>query len=57
MRDFFAWLYECSTQEYLVIKQDIIKPDPLRLAYRDFIKQVINDVITQPESEAIDVIN
>ncbi len=48
LRDLYVWAYERSTQEYLAIKQDLAEPDPLRLAWRDFIKQTILEVITQP---------
>jgi Fic family protein len=51
LRDLYIWAYERSTQEYLVIKQDLAEPDPLRLAWRDFIKQTIREVITHPELE------
>lgn len=48
LRDLFLWAYERSTQEYLAIRQDLAEPDPLRLAWRDFIKQTIHGVITHP---------
>ena len=48
LRDLYVWAYERSTQEYLAIKQDLAEPDPLRLTWRDFIKQTIREVITQP---------
>ncbi len=51
LRDLYIWAYERSTQEYLAIKQDLAEPDPLRLAWRDFIKQTIREVITHPELE------
>ncbi len=51
LRDLYVWAYERSTQEYLAIKQDLAEPDPLRLAWRDFIKQTIREVITHPELE------
>jgi Fic family protein len=41
LRDLYVWAYERSTQEYLAIKQDLAEPDPLRLAWRDFIKQTL----------------
>jgi Fic family protein len=56
LRDLYVWAYERSTQEYLAIKQDLAEPDPLRLAYRDVIKQTIRQVVTHPEQESIDVI-
>ena len=48
LRDVYVWAYERSTQEYQAIKQDLAEPDPLRLAWRDFIKQTIRAIITQP---------
>ena len=53
LRDLYVWAYERSTQEYLAIKQDLAEPDPLRLAWRDFIKQTIREVITHPELEPL----
>lgn len=53
LRDLYVWAYERSTQEYLAIKQDLAEPDPLRLAWRDVIKQAIREVITHPELEPL----
>ena len=53
LRDLYVWAYERSTQEYLAIKQDLAEPDPLRLAWRDFIKQAIREVITQPRVDPL----
>ena len=53
LRDVYVWAYERSTQEYQAIKQDLAEPDPLRLAWRDFIKQTIRAVITQPELDPL----
>lgn len=49
LRDLYVWAYERSTQEYLAIKQDLVEPDPLRLAWRDLIKQTIREVVRHPE--------
>jgi hypothetical protein len=51
LRDLYVWAYERSTQEYLAIKQDMAEPDPLRLAWRDFIKQTLREVIIHPERD------
>lgn len=51
LRDLYLWAYERSTHEYLAIKQELAQPDPLRLAWRDLIKQTIRDVVTHPERE------
>lgn len=56
LRDLYVWAYERSTQEYLAIKQDLAEPDPLRLAWRDFIKQTIREVVTHPELEPLSCI-
>ncbi len=53
LRDLYVWAFERSTQEYLAIKQDLAEPDPLRLAWRDCIKQTIREVITHPEFEPL----
>ena len=56
LRDLYVWAYERSTQEYLAIKQDIAEPDPLRLAWRDFIKQTLHELIIQPELDPLSAI-
>lgn len=56
LRDLYVWAYERSTQEYLAIKQDLAEPDPLRLTWRDFIKQTIHLVVTSPEKDPYAVI-
>jgi len=55
LRDFYVWAYEHSTQEYL-IKQGLAEPDPLRLTWRDFIKQTIYLIVTSPEQDPYAVI-
>jgi len=56
LRDLYVWAYERSTQEYLAIRQELAEPDPLRLVWRDFIKQTIREVILRPELEPLSVI-
>ena len=53
LRDLYIWAYERSTQEYQAIKQDLAEPDPLRLAWREFIKQAIREVIMHPELDPL----
>ncbi len=52
LRDVYVWAYERSTREYLAIRQNLGQPDPLRLAYRDFIRQTIHEVVIHPERDA-----
>lgn len=56
LRDLYVWAYERTTQEYLAIKQELAEPDPLRLAWRDLIKQTIRDVVTQTDTDSLGVI-
>jgi hypothetical protein len=56
LRDLYVWAYERSAQEYLAIRQNMAEPDPLRLAWREFIKYAIHTVVTQPESEPLSII-
>ncbi len=56
LRDLYLWAYERSTQEYLAIKQELVEPDPLRLAWRALIKQTIREVVTQPQLEPLSCI-
>lgn len=53
LRDLYVWAYERSTQEYLAIKQNLAEPDPLRLAWRDLIKNTIRDIVLHPELEPL----
>jgi fido (protein-threonine AMPylation protein) len=56
LRDLYVWAYERSTQEYLVIKQELAQPDPLRLAWRGMIKETIRDVVMQPGVDPLSLI-
>ncbi|WP_075790969.1 Fic family protein [Massilia putida] len=53
LRDLYVWAYERSTQEYLAIKQNLVEPDPLRLAWRDLIKSTIRAIVLHPEREPL----
>lgn len=56
LRDLYVWAYERSTQEYLAIKQDLAEPDPLRLIWRNFIKQAIYLVVMNPDKDPFTLI-
>jgi len=53
LRDLYVWAYERSTQEYLAIRQELVEPDPTRLAYRELIKQSIREVVQHPHADAL----
>jgi fido (protein-threonine AMPylation protein) len=51
LRDVYVWAYERSTQEYLAVRQELVQPDPLRLAWRDLLKATVNAVVMQPSKD------
>ena len=55
--DLYVWAYERSTQEYLASKQEMAAPDPLRLQWRNLIKQVIREVILHVELAPMEIID
>ncbi|WP_338413790.1 Fic family protein [uncultured Sphaerotilus sp.] len=57
LRDLFVWAYERSTQEYLAIRQTLAEPDPLRLHWRDLIRETIRSVVTQPDRDPLALID
>ena len=46
LRDLYVWAYERSVQEYLATRQNLGDPDPMRLAYREFIKDTVHGAVT-----------
>lgn len=56
LRDLYLWAYERSTQEYQAIQQELAQPDPIRLAYRDLIRQTVRAVVQQPLVDPLQVI-
>ncbi len=56
LRDLYLWAYERSTQEYLAIRQDLVEPDPLRLAWREVIRESVREVVRQPARPPLEVI-
>lgn len=56
LRDLYVWAYERSAQEYLVIRQELAEPDPIRLAWRDLIKSTIREVVLRPGSDPLSII-
>lgn len=45
LRDVFAWAYERSCQRYTVLRDVLPDPDPLRLRYRDLLREVIAELV------------
>ena len=45
LRDVFAWAYQRSCARYAAIRQTLGEPDPFRLRYRQFLRDVIAEVV------------
>ena len=56
LRDLYVWAYERSTQEYLAIRQGLVEPDPIRLAWRELTRVTIREVVNRPEEDALTLI-
>ena len=54
LRDLFVWAYERSTREYVAIREDLAEPSPLRLTYREVIKQSVRAAVLQPSAHPAD---
>jgi hypothetical protein len=49
LRDLYVWAYERSTQEYLAIKQGLVAPDPLRMQWRDLIRDAVRNLVVRAD--------
>jgi len=56
LRDLLVWAYERSTAEYVAIRQTLAEPDPLRLAWRQLIKDTVHAVVIQPGADAVGLV-
>ena len=56
LRDLFIWAYERSTREYLQVRKTLAEPDPLRLAYRQQLHQLVADVVRAPGGNVLKLI-
>ena len=58
LKDVFLWAYERSAQRYAAVRQTIGEPDPFRLKYRDAIRSIISEIVSQalPKGDAANVI-
>jgi hypothetical protein len=45
LRDVFVWAYERSCEQYAVVREAMGIPDPIRLAYRDQLREVVRDMV------------
>jgi len=51
LKDIFLWAYERSAARYAIVRQTIGEPDPFRLKYREAIRAIISEIVSQPLSK------
>lgn len=58
LKDVFLWAYDRSAKQYAAQRQSLGEPDPFRLKYRDAIRQLVTEVVTEamPKSLATGLI-
>lgn len=56
LRDLYVWAYSRSVQEYQTLLRTLAEPDPLRLAWRAFIRATIREVVLQPQGDDLALI-
>lgn len=54
LRDLYLLAYERSTRRYLTGTANLAEPDPVRLQYRDAIRQAVQDVVKYREDDPPD---
>jgi hypothetical protein len=47
LKDVFIWAYERSAARYAAVRQSLGNPDPLRLRYRDELREIVGTVVRQ----------
>ena len=45
LRDVFVWAYERSCQRYMVIRETVAEPDPVRLRYREALIAIVAEIV------------
>ncbi|MDB4673803.1 Fic family protein [Verrucomicrobiales bacterium] len=45
LRDVFAWAYRQSAAQYAIIREELGEPDPMRVRYREELKECVRSVV------------
>ena len=45
LRDVFLWAYKRSAARYAAVRQSLGEPDPMRLRYRDDLREVVSQIV------------
>lgn len=50
LRDVFVWAYERSCQRYMVIRETVAEPDPVRLRYREALIAIVAEIVRSQQA-------
>ena len=53
LKDVFMWAYERSAARYAALQQSLGEPDAFRLKYRETLRELISDIVTQTMSHQL----
>jgi hypothetical protein len=56
LRDVFVWAYERSCQRYMVIRDTVADPDPVRLRYREALITAVSAIVRGLKSPGADAV-
>lgn len=53
LRDLFVWAYERSAKEYVAVRKSLADPDPLRLRYRQELREIVADIVRSRRQDVL----
>ncbi len=53
LRDLFVWAYERSAKEYVAVRKSLADPDPLRLRYRQELREIVADIVRSGRQDVL----
>jgi hypothetical protein len=57
LADLMVWAYERSSNEYVVVRESMATPDPLRLQFREPLRDLVRAVIRQPDRDPLELMD
>jgi hypothetical protein len=54
LRDLFVWAYERSAKEYVAVRKSLADPDPLRLRYRQELREIVADIVRSRRQDVLE---
>ncbi|PKN33043.1 MAG: cell filamentation protein Fic [Deltaproteobacteria bacterium HGW-Deltaproteobacteria-20] len=54
LRDLFVWAYDRSAREYVAVRKSLAEPDPLRLRYRQQLREIVVDIVRTRRQDVLE---